>query len=94
MRKELIALATQIDEARLAANAIDAAAPQRGVYGDLHHALLKTLNLIFPDEGTRGVTLADFAYECIMDGNTVEQAVDLADDKGLEALNPYYGEDD
>lgn len=71
-RTALIALATQIDEARKAANAIEATAPQHGVYGSLADALRKTINLI-----VGGDEAADDVYDAIvMDGTTVEQALE------------------
>lgn len=68
----LIALATTLDEARITANAIEAAAPQSGVYGDISDALEKTLVLILGSE-----FLAAQAHQMLVaDGLTVEEALE------------------
>jgi hypothetical protein len=67
-REALITLAETLDSARQQANAIDSAAPQSGVYGKIHVALVDTLHLITEDY--------EDVYESIMaDGNTVRQAL-------------------
>jgi hypothetical protein len=69
MNQELIALAEMIDNARIAANANDATAPQSGVYGDLQKALQSTLELIAPKKGNE-------IYTSIMEnGNSVRDAI-------------------
>lgn len=70
--KELIALATALDEARKKANSIEAAAPMGGVYGDIVTALNDTLLLILKDQ-----THVDQAYQLLLDGNTVHEALVL-----------------
>lgn len=73
-REALIELAETLDKARLQANAIEEAAPQRGVYGDIHIALVNTLALITDDH--------EAVYASIMeDGNTVRQALKAYADK-------------
>jgi hypothetical protein len=69
MNKELLKLAEQINAARIAANGIEETSWQGGVYGTLSQALVDTLELIV---GQRAMD----AYGVILDGNTVEQAVD------------------
>lgn len=66
-------LATALDSARAAANTIEAAAPQRGVYGDIANALHKTLVLLLDDSEY----WAEKAYQAILDGNTVAQALEI-----------------
>ncbi|MET3172989.1 UNVERIFIED_ORG: hypothetical protein ABIB52_000817 [Arthrobacter sp. UYCu721] len=66
-------LATALDDARRTANAIEAAAPQRGVYGDIANALHKTLGLLLDDSDY----WAEKAYQAILDGNTVVQALKI-----------------
>lgn len=67
-REALIRLAETLDSARQQANAIEAAAPQRGVYGDIHTALVNTLALVTNDH--------EAVYASIMeDGNTVREAI-------------------
>ena len=66
-KEALIRLAEKLDTARLQANAIAEAAPQRGVYGIIHNAL----NLITGDNDT-----ANDVYLSMMgDGNSVRQAL-------------------
>lgn len=70
MNAELIALAETLDAARIAANAIEAAAPQDGVYGHTERALNATLELI-----TGTADRAAVVYQSILDGNTVAQGL-------------------
>jgi hypothetical protein len=68
----LIILAEMLDKARMQANSIEATAPQFGVYGKIHNALVDTLTLI-----TKDYTKALDVYASIMeDGNTVRQALE------------------
>jgi hypothetical protein len=64
-------LATRLDEARIAANDIEEAAPQSGVYGDISDALRKTLAVLLDGDHVR----AEAVYQAILDGNTVAQAL-------------------
>lgn len=66
----LIDVAAAIDTARIAANQNESTAPQNGVYGALATALKDTLHLIIGDWGR-----AQDAYQFILDGATVDQAV-------------------
>lgn len=66
---ELLILAAYIDHARLRANSIDSTASQDGVYGDLSRALTKTLALIV------GENQAETAYQALLDGSSVTDAV-------------------
>lgn len=71
IREDLVALATQIDEARKAANAIHVVASQDNVYGDLTKALVTTLTTL-----TGSVLVADAVYDSVLeDGNTVTEAL-------------------
>lgn len=72
-------LATRLDEARIAANDIEAAAPQDGVYGHISDALRKTLALLRDGDLKR----ADAAYQAILDGCIVTEA--LAVEAGAHA---------
>lgn len=68
--EDLIALATSIDEARKAANAIEVVAGTNHAYGMLSEALKKVLKQITGNEAT-----ADLVYSSIaFDGNTVAEA--------------------
>lgn len=69
MKVSLIPLAEQIDEARIAANANEATAPQTGVYGHLSIALQAILKLMTGD-----VYRAEQMYQLILDGATVREA--------------------
>lgn len=73
-RHELLTLATTLDKARLEANDHEATAPQTGVYGDIVTALVDVLRLIV---GSKGV--ADQVYNSILDGNTVAEALRIAE---------------
>lgn len=78
-REDLLALATKIDEARQAANAIHVTASQSSVYGDLSEGLKKVLVVI-----TDNALNAEAVYDSIiMDGNTVTEALDWV------AKNPW-----
>jgi hypothetical protein len=70
-RAGLIDLATQLNAAREASNAMQATAPQRGVYGKIAEALEQTLTLITGDESQ-----AAYAYAALLNGATVEQAIE------------------
>ncbi|MGY4541346.1 hypothetical protein ACVWY0_001255 [Arthrobacter sp. UYNi723] len=70
---QLTDLATSLDNARTAANAIEVAAPQKGVYGDIANALHKTLALLLDGSDY----WAEKAYQAILDGNTVAQALEV-----------------
>lgn len=68
--EDLVALATKIDEARKAANAIEEVAGTNHAYGHLSEALKKVLKTITGNDAT-----ADLLYDSIaMDGNTVAEA--------------------
>lgn len=69
-RTALVALAQQINEARITANGIEATESSNGVYGQLSTTLLTIINLI-----VEGNERADFVYDSIIDGNTVQQAL-------------------
>jgi hypothetical protein len=68
--EDLTALAIMLDQARIAANAIEATAPETGVYGSIKEALLDTLALILGNH-----VRAKDAYASILDGNTVTEAL-------------------
>ena len=69
--KALIELAEMLDKARMLANSIDTAAPQTGVYGKIHVALIDTLTLI-----TEDYSKALDVYSSMMEnGNTVREAL-------------------
>lgn len=70
MIHELIALAETIDTARRQANAIEATAPQIGVYGKMATALVDTLTLVLGS-----YSVASNAYSLILDGDTVVEAI-------------------
>ncbi|QGJ92878.1 hypothetical protein PBI_BEAGLE_121 [Arthrobacter phage Beagle] len=67
----LTSVAESINSARILANLNERTAPQVGVYGDLAKALKDTLALITGDY----VQALD-VYASILDGNSVEQALD------------------
>lgn len=69
MKMNLLALAEQIDAARIASNGIDEAAMQTGVYGQLAMALMETLRLAAGDE--RGIRMYAHIVET---GETVHSA--------------------
>lgn len=70
---DLTSLAESLNTARLTANSIEVTAPQSGIYGDVVQALMKTLTLLL-----NGSTLmVEMAYNSILNGNTVEQALGL-----------------
>ncbi|QOP66864.1 hypothetical protein SEA_ODYSSEY395_115 [Arthrobacter phage Odyssey395] len=71
MQAPLIVIAEAIDSARLLANQNERTAPQVGVYGTLVTALKDTLDLITGD-WNRALDV----YASILDGNSVEQALD------------------
>jgi hypothetical protein len=66
----LVALAEQFDAACVAANAIEATAWQMHAYGDASNGLLKVLALLCGNQKR-----ADLAYQAILDGNTVREAL-------------------
>lgn len=69
--EDLTRLATQIDEARQAANAIEIVAPTSSAYGDLSRALVKVLTAI-----TGSAVTAELTYDSIIEsGNTVSEAL-------------------
>lgn len=71
-REDLLALAVQVDDARKAANAIHAVAPQGHAYGDLAEALKKVLAVI-----TEDAMIAEDVYDSIVcDGSSVTEALD------------------
>jgi hypothetical protein len=72
MNTELLNLAQYIDQARIRANSIEAAAPQNGVYGDLSNALTKALTLLI------GESRAAVAYQALLDGASVNDAISYA----------------
>jgi hypothetical protein len=69
---DLTILAHHIDQARIRANSIETAAPQQGVYGDLSKALIKTLVLLI------GEDQAAVAYQALLDGSSVSDAIKYA----------------
>lgn len=71
---DLMILAYYIDHARLRANSVESAASQDGVYGDLSRALVKTLALIV------GENQAEAAYQALLDGSSVTDALKHARD--------------
>jgi hypothetical protein len=71
-REGLIQLADTLDKARLQANAIEATAPQRGVYGNISDTLVEVLCLL-----TGRFEVGDI-YDALMDGNTVREALTIA----------------
>lgn len=72
MDESLIKLAETLDDARKQANAIDAAAPQVGVYGKIHVALVDTLTLITAGDYSKA---KDVYYSIMEDGNSVREAL-------------------
>lgn len=74
-REALIQLAETLDKARIQANAIEAAASQRGVYGQIVLSLFDTLELIFVEQVDDHNLFANLAYNAILDGNTVREAL-------------------
>ena len=73
----LIRLAETLDTARLQANASDAYTiqSQNGVYGQIAQALLDTLEVIFVDHVDDHNLFANLAYNSLLDGNTVREAL-------------------
>lgn len=69
-RESLKTLAATLNDARIQANANEATAPQRGVYGQIEEALKDVLALL-----TDTQTHVDVAYQCLLDGCTVPQAL-------------------
>jgi hypothetical protein len=69
--KALIILAEMLNKARIQANAIEATAPQSGVYGDIAKALQDTLAIL-----TDAYT-ASFIYEALLDASSVKEAIAL-----------------
>lgn len=69
---DLMILAHYIDQSRIQANSIERAASQQGIYGDLSAALIKTLVLLI------GETRADVAYQALLDGTSVNDAIKYA----------------
>lgn len=74
-QEALIELAETLDKARLQANAIESAASQRGVYGEVSLALLDTLEMIFEERVDDANLFANLAYNSLLDGNTVREAL-------------------
>lgn len=75
-REALIKLAETLDDARKQANAIEATAPQIGVYGDISVALLETLGIILYRDGGHGHSSRRHeVYASLLDGNTVREAL-------------------
>lgn len=72
-RPRLLALATSLNESRITSNALEATASQRGVYGKIAEALEQTLTLLTGDDSQ-----AAYAYQGLLDGCTVEQALEAA----------------
>jgi hypothetical protein len=70
MQAPLIAIAEAIDTARILANQNEETAPQSYVYGQLAKSLQDTLFLAIGDRNR-----AESAYQFILDGATVDQAV-------------------
>ena len=64
-------LAVQLNEARLAANAIDldGIASQKGAYGMIANALIETLAYLVGQES------ANQAYDALLDGATIEDVI-------------------
>lgn len=78
-RTALVALAQQINEARIAANAIEATESSLyGVYGILSHALYDVIIRVVEGFDRRG-----FVFESILDGNTVQQALSALKAEGI-----------
>lgn len=78
--EDLTRLATQIDEARQAANAIEIVAPTSSAYGDLSRALVKVLTVI-----TGSAVTAELTYDSIIEsGNTVSEALGQVAKDGAE----------
>lgn len=78
-REQLIELAETLDKARIQANAIDVYTiqSQMGVYGDIARALTDTLEVIFDGKVDDENLFANLAYNAILDGNTVREAIAL-----------------
>jgi hypothetical protein len=75
-REALIILAETLDDARRQANAIEVTAPQHGVYGQIHDALISTLETFCYQTGHHA-PLGYTIYESIMaNDNTVRQAIE------------------
>lgn len=68
-REALIELAETLDKARLQANAIEATADQRNIYGSISVLLVETLCLM-----TGRYEVGDI-YDALLDGNTVREAL-------------------
>lgn len=77
-RTALVALAQQINETRITANGIEATESMHGVYGQLVHSLYSTIRLI-----VEGYERADFVYDLVLDGNTVQQALSALKAEGI-----------
>jgi hypothetical protein len=72
-REELIQFAESIDQLRIKANSIPALAPQVGTYGKLSSALIKVL------EELLSLHEADRAYNAIIDGSSVRDAIAMVE---------------
>jgi hypothetical protein len=69
--KALIILAEMLNKARIQANAIEATAPQSGVYGHVARALNETLALLTDAEKAADI------YQAILDGCSVTEAIEV-----------------
>jgi len=70
-REGLLQLATTLNKARIQANAVEATAPQHGVYGDISQVLVEVLCLL-----TGRFEVGDI-YDALLDGCTVRKALAL-----------------
>jgi hypothetical protein len=85
-REALIELAETLDKARLQANAIEETADQRGIYGGIAQMLFDALELIFVESPFEGGDdghnlIANRAYDSILDGNSVREALAVVEGK-------------
>lgn len=87
-------LASSLNIARIQANAIEEAAPQNGVYGDVSTALKNTLFLLVPSRAR-----VDAVYQGLLDGATVPEALaheqaewDATTAEIMSLLTPSWGE--
>lgn len=70
--KALIILAEMLNKARIQANAIEATAPQSGVYGDIVTSLKRTLAILTGDAHS-----ASRVYEELLDCSSVTEALEV-----------------
>ena len=78
MDEKLIALAETLNKARIQANDHEITAPQHGVYGEVTRSLKTVLFVLV------GIDRSELAYQALLDGSDVRQAIRYAIDQHAE----------